>query len=84
MESEPEDSPIKVGTVGRIASGEEQGRFVKIEEMPGKIVSYLILTAADSDFQEDGGDAFVEDFSSLEKFFEESNWVIEWRETGDP
>ncbi|SES18528.1 hypothetical protein [Streptomyces qinglanensis] len=64
--------------VGRIASSGDQGKFVKVEEISGTPISYLICTATDRDFQFDGGDEWVEDYASLEKFFEEAQWVVAW------
>lgn len=71
---------IKVGPIGRIVSGEEQGRYVRIQELPDQPVSYLILTAADRDFREAGGDAWVEDEASLRQYFDESRWIVQWEE----
>lgn len=69
---------IKVGVVGRIISGEEQGRYVRIQKLPDDPPSYLVLTATDRNFEREGGDAWVEDESSLIQFFEESRWVVQW------
>lgn len=69
---------IKIGAVGRISSGDEQGKYVKIQELPDDPPSYLILTAADRDFRHDGGDAWVEDRASLSQYFEEAHWIVEW------
>ncbi|WP_030543243.1 hypothetical protein, partial [Streptomyces albus] len=69
---------IQVETLGRIASGDEQGRYVFVQELPDDPPSYLVLTAADADLKVAGGDEWVEDFASLEAFFEEGRWVVEW------
>jgi hypothetical protein len=69
---------IRIGVVGRIESGDEQGKFVKIQELPDEPPSYLVLTAADPDLTTDGGDDWVEDFPSLEQYFGEAQWVIDW------
>ncbi|MDT0305458.1 hypothetical protein RM780_00565 [Streptomyces sp. DSM 44917] len=71
---------IKRGIVGRIVSGHELGSYVKVEELPDDPPSFLILTASDREFREGSGDSWVEDYASLEQFFEESRWVIEWEE----
>ncbi|MFE9392184.1 hypothetical protein [Streptomyces sp. NPDC006784] len=71
---------ILINKAGRIASGDEQGKFVKIEELSGAPTSYLVLTAADRDFQLAGGDEWVEDYASLEQFFEEARWVVVWED----
>ncbi|MGW3157551.1 hypothetical protein [Streptomyces sp. NPDC001089] len=69
---------IRLETLGRITSGEEQGRYVYIRELADDPPSYLVLTAADPDLKVAGGDEWVEDFASLEQFFEEGGWVVEW------
>ncbi|MEV8425846.1 hypothetical protein [Streptomyces niveus] len=71
---------IEIDSVGRIVSGEEVGRFVKIQELPDNPPSYLILTAADRDFHQEGGDSWVEDEASLRQYFSESRWVVNWEE----
>ncbi|MGA4856449.1 hypothetical protein ACPCAB_07255 [Streptomyces koyangensis] len=69
---------IKFGTVGKIMVGDEAGRFVLIQELPDVPPSYLVLTAADSEFEESGGDEWVEDYASLLEFFEEGGWLVDW------
>lgn len=49
----------QVGVVGRIVSGEEIGRYVKVVDDSGKTGGYLILTAADGDLTEDWADAWL-------------------------
>ncbi len=56
---------IRINTLGRIASGYDQGKFVKIQELPDNPHSYLVLTAADRNFKTFGGDAWVEDGNCL-------------------
>ncbi|GHI07861.1 hypothetical protein Scel_61820 [Streptomyces cellostaticus] len=69
---------IRIGEVGRIVSGEESGKFVKINELPDSPPSYLILLAHDREFTRGCGDYWVEDFVSLEQFFTEGEWVVKW------
>ncbi|MFD7291684.1 hypothetical protein ACFV9W_00215 [Streptomyces sp. NPDC059897] len=38
----------------------------------------MVLTAADPDLKVAGGDEWVEDFASLQQFFDEGRWVVEW------
>ncbi|MHC5256613.1 hypothetical protein ACYSUO_01895 [Streptomyces sp. UC4497] len=71
---------IKVETLGRIASGDEQGRYVYIQKLPDDPPSFLVLTAADDALKVAGSDEWVEDFASLEQFFDEGNWVVEWNQ----
>lgn len=76
-------SEIEIGVVGRVTVGEQRGEFVKVKELPDAPPSYLILTAIDRQFATGGGDFWVEDYPSLEQFFQESRWVVEWeREDG--
>ncbi|MFJ8939788.1 hypothetical protein ACIRL0_29410 [Streptomyces sp. NPDC102365] len=69
---------IKIEVLGKISTGDEQGRYVYIRELPDDPPSYLILTAADPDFKVEGGDEWVENFESLVDFFNEGQWVVEW------
>ncbi len=73
---------IKIGVVGRIESGDDQGKFVKVQELADEPPSYLVLTAADDAFMTEGGDEWVEDFESLRQFFEEARWVVSWQNVG--
>ena len=68
---------IKVGKAGRILAGKEQGRYVKVIDDEANTGGYLILTAAGSDMQ-NGFDCWVESADMLQRFFEESGWVVEW------
>lgn len=70
---------IPMDVVGRIASGHQQGRFVKILP-PGlsQTSGYLILINDQEDMQGNGGDYWVETREDLDGFFEEANWVVEW------
>ncbi|NDK30087.1 hypothetical protein FSY75_37890 [Streptomyces sp. TR1341] len=69
---------IRVGKVGQISSGDEAGKFVKIKELPDSPPSYLVLLAHDQEFTHGCGDYWVEDFPSLEQFFSEGKWVVDW------
>ncbi|WP_229711588.1 hypothetical protein [Streptomyces daqingensis] len=69
---------IRIGMVGKIESGDDQGKFVKVQELPDDPPSYLVHVAADDAFKTDGGDDWVEDYCSLEQYFAEANWVIVW------
>ncbi|MZD10599.1 hypothetical protein GTW43_36815 [Streptomyces sp. SID5785] len=74
------ESRIQIGSIGRIASGDEAGKFVRIDELPDEPPSYLILLAYDAEFSRGCGDYWVEDRLSLVQFFTEGNWEVEWRE----
>lgn len=69
---------IQFGKVGHIRSGDEAGMYVKVQELPDSPPSYLVLMAHDADFKEGYGDYWVEDRESLEGFFAESGWAVDW------
>lgn len=69
---------IRIGQVGKLVSGDEEGNFVKINEFPGSPPSYLILLAHDQGFTCGCGDYWVEDFASLEQFFADGEWLANW------
>lgn len=71
---------IKLGMVGHIMSGVDQNSWVRVQELPDDPPSFLILLATDHDFHTGIGDYWVEDYPSLEQFFEESQWVVDWDE----
>ena len=73
---------MRVGVLGRIASGEEQGRYVLVRDDRSRTGGFLVLTAADREFSRDAADSWVESPDALERFADESNWIIEW-EGGD-
>lgn len=75
-----EDQLIRIGKIGRIVSGDETGKFVRVDELPDSAPSYLILLADDQEFKRGRGDYWVEDFLSLEQFFIEGKLVVEWPE----
>ena len=69
---------LKVGKKGRIISGDEQIRYVMIQDDRNNSGGYLILKGLDPDFK-DGYDDWVEE-DKLDAYFEESGWLIEWME----
>ena len=79
-------SDIRLNWIGKIVSGDDAGWFVKVVDAgkkPGG--SYLILTADIDIFDpkttpegSQGFDDWVENWESLEGYFAESKWVIEW------
>jgi hypothetical protein len=73
---------IRSNVTGRIESGEEQGRYVVVKDDRAESGGFLILTAADVNFQVDGADFWVEDEEALTEFFEESRWVVNWLDQG--
>ncbi|MFH8612144.1 hypothetical protein ACH4D5_32140 [Streptomyces sp. NPDC018029] len=73
---------IEFEKAGRISSGDDAGKYVKIQELPDSPPSYLILLAHDGDFVHGCGDYWVEDRASLEDFFHEGQWVVGWSGEG--
>ncbi|MEV7087255.1 hypothetical protein AB0O07_15355 [Streptomyces sp. NPDC093085] len=71
---------METGRIGRIISGDDAGKFVKIEELLDSPPSYLILMAYDREFKRGCGDYWVEGRDSLEGFFREGEWRVEWVE----
>jgi hypothetical protein len=69
---------IQIGRPGRIISGLESGRYVKVVNDADSSGGYIIITSSDVDFNEDGFDAWVEDERQLMKFFEEADWDVNW------
>ncbi|WP_092956797.1 hypothetical protein [Paracidovorax konjaci] len=69
---------IEIGVSGRIISGIELGRYVKVIDDAESSGGYLIITSADADFKEDGFDAWVEDEGQLIRYFEEAGWKVNW------
>lgn len=70
---------IKVGNVGKILSGEDLGRYVKVIDDSANTGGFLIVTATGPDMRE-GFDSWVENGEMLRRFFEEATWDVEWSE----
>lgn len=68
---------IKLGEVGKIVSGQELGRYVKVVDDAANTGGYFIITAA-SPSMRDAFDNWVESGAVLQRFFEEAEWVVEW------
>ncbi|GHU07590.1 hypothetical protein AGMMS50225_04760 [Betaproteobacteria bacterium] len=68
---------IEVGKIGKIVAGQEQGCYVKVIDDEVNTGGFLILTATAPDMLA-GFDSWVEDRETLQRFFEEAEWLIEW------
>jgi hypothetical protein len=71
---------VRLATLGRIQSGEETGRVVEVLDDTTRTGGYLIFTYADIDRSPEVFDSWVENLESVEKYFEESGWEIDWLE----
>ena len=70
-------SKIPISKVGKILSGSEVGSFVKVVDDRENTGGYLILTSASGEFKT-GFNEWVDSPTALIKYFEESQWEIEW------
>ncbi len=69
---------IKIDVVGKIISGDDKGRFVKIQNDSQNTGGFLVLISTKQDFSEKGYDDWVESYDSLQKYFNESSWNVNW------
>ena len=67
---------IIIGKIGKILSGDEQGKFIKIID-DRDTGGFIILTGEDREFHH-SYDNWVEDETALLYYFRESHWLIEW------
>ncbi|AXI04730.1 hypothetical protein HYN46_15005 [Aquirhabdus parva] len=68
---------ILIGRVGKIISGDEQGRYIKVVDDAENTGGFLILIADDIEFRS-GYDNWVEDKDALNRYFLECEWLINW------
>jgi hypothetical protein len=72
---------ILFGIVGRIIAGDDAGSYVKVVDDSENTGGFLILTSDRHDMST-GFDNWVETKESVESFFAESNWEVDWETDG--
>ncbi len=68
---------IRTGMVGRISRGDRLGEYIKIIDDAPHTGGFLILTSAHSSMIK-GVDNWVESWQALERYFVESDWIVDW------
>lgn len=69
---------LRLGTVGRIASGIDAGRFVEVLDDFESSGGFLILTYDNADRSGDAYDSWVESIIDVELYFDEAGWEVLW------
>lgn len=67
---------IEIGKKGKIVAGDEEIRYVLVQDDRENTGGYLILKGLDVNFER-GYDDWVE-AAKLDDYFKESGWVIDW------
>lgn len=74
---EPTVVDISVGQVGEIVSGDQEGRYVRIEAGPENSGGFRVLTAASANME--GCDTtLVSNETALKNLFGQSQWQVRW------
>ncbi len=74
---------IRLGTLGRIAEGNERGRVVELIDDAANSGGYLIFTYADVERSPEVFDAWVPSIVDVDLYFEGSGWQVDWLEAAD-
>jgi hypothetical protein len=70
---------VQIDRIGKIVAGAELGRYVKVLDDKKSTGGFLILTADNLEFRNGNGhDNWVKDETSLQRYFQEAGWLIEW------
>lgn len=69
---------IKIDKIGKILKGDYTNWYIKFEDDAINTGGYLILYNKNQDFTGEGYDCWVENYEELTRFYEASNWEIEW------
>lgn len=69
---------LRLGTVGRIASGIDAGRFVEVLDDFESSGGFLILTYDNADRTGDAYDSWVESIIDVDLYFDEAGWEVLW------
>ena len=70
---------IRIGVWGRILSGEDVGKQVRIDDDKASSGGYLVLVKSDLN-PEEGHDSWVEKYDDLLRYFIEAEWAVAWME----
>ncbi|WP_051640412.1 hypothetical protein [Cellulomonas sp. URHE0023] len=69
---------LRVGVLGRIAAGDDAGRFVEVTDDTSSSGGFLILTFDNVDRSGNAYDSWVESIVDVDLYFAESGWEVEW------
>ncbi|RYY79136.1 MAG: hypothetical protein EOO69_07660 [Moraxellaceae bacterium] len=68
---------ILIGEIGQIIFGDHAGNFIRIEDDSENTGGFLVLISPYKDFRPVYDD-WVESQESLYKYFQQSQWIVNW------
>ncbi|WP_250444145.1 hypothetical protein [Actinotalea sp. C106] len=71
---------LRIGALGRIAAGDDAGRFVEVVDDSECSGGFLILTYDTAHRSGNAYDSWVESIVDVNLYFDESRWEVEWLE----